>query len=101
MIAPQLTQAATGRDTTDGSPLTFGSTGQDGRSVMALPDSASFKAGHQYEVVWRYSVSPGLRDITPVTFGYDHLQRFYLQATAGCGETSTAQPVSQLYVVGP
>jgi hypothetical protein len=101
MIAPQLTQAATGRDTTDGSPLTFGSTGQDGRSVMALPDSASFKAGHQYEVVWRYAVAPGLRDITPVVFGYDHLERFYLQAKASCGETSTARQVSQLYVIGP
>ena len=101
MITPQLTQAATGRDTTDGSPLTFGSTGQDGRSAMALPDSTRFKAGHLYEVTWNYSVAPGLRDITPAVFGYDHLERFYLQSKASCGETSTAQPVSQLYVVGP
>jgi uncharacterized membrane protein YhaH (DUF805 family) len=101
MITPQLTQAATGRDITDGSPLTFGSTGQDGRSVMALPDSASFKAGHRYEVTWNYAVAPGLRDITPVVFGYDHLERFYLQAKASCGETGTAQRVSQLYVIGP
>ena len=101
MITPQLTQAPTGRDATDGSPLAFGSTGQDGRSVTALPDSASFKAGHRYEVVWHYSVAPGLSDITPVTFSYDHLQRFYLQATASCGETAAGQPVSKLYVVGP
>jgi hypothetical protein len=103
MITPQLTQAATGRDTTDGSPLAFGSTGHDGRAVTALPDSASFMAGHRYEVVSKYSVAPGLRpgDVTPITFGYDHLERFYLQAKASCGETSTAQRVSQLYVVGP
>ena len=101
MITPQLTQAPTGRDATDGSSLAFGSTGQDGRSVTALPDSASFKAGHRYEVVWHYSVAPGLSDITPVTFSYDHLQRFYLQATARCGQTGVGQPVSRLYVVGP
>jgi hypothetical protein len=101
MITPQLTRATTGRDTTDGSPLAFGSTGPDGRSVTALPDSASFKAGHRYEVTSSYSVAPGLADITPVVFGYDHLERFYLQAKAGCGQTSTGQPVSRLYVTGP
>ena len=52
-------------------------------------------------MTWNYSVAPGLRDITPAVFGYDHLERFYLQSKASCGETSTAQPVSQLYVVGP
>ncbi len=100
-ITPQLTQAATGRDTTDGSPLAFGSTGQDGRSVTALPDSARFKAGHRYEVTWNYAVAPGLRDITPAVFGYDHLGRFYLQATAGCDQTATGHTVSRLYVIGP
>jgi hypothetical protein len=101
MITPMATRTATGRDATDGSPLTFGSTGQDGRDIMTLPDSARFNAGHLYEVTWNYSVAPGLADISPVVFGYDHLERFYLQAKAGCGETSTGQPVSQLYVIGP
>jgi hypothetical protein len=103
MITPQLTQATTGRDATDGSPLAFAPTGGDGMAVTALPDSASFKAGHHYEVTSNYSVAPGLRpgDVTPITFGYDHLERFYLQATAGCGQTSTAQRVSKLYVIGP
>ena len=101
MITPQLTRAATGRDTTDGAPLAFGSTGQDGRSVTALPDSASFEAGHRYEVTSNYSVAPGLAAITPITFGYDHLERFYLQATAGCGQTAVGHTVSQLYVIGP
>ena len=101
MITPQLTRATTGRDTTDGSPLAFGSTGQDGRSVTALPDSASFEVGHRYEVQSNYSVAPGLADITPITFGYDHLERFYLQATAGCGQTAVGHTVWQLYVIGP
>jgi hypothetical protein len=101
MITPQLTRATTGRDTTDGSPLAFESTGQDGRSVTALPDSASFKAGHRYEVTSNYSVAPGLADITPVVFGYDHLERFFIQATAGCGQTATGHTVPQLLVTGP
>ena len=103
MITPQLIQATTGRDATDGSPLAFAPIGGDGMAVAALPDSASFKAGHRYEVTSNYSVAPGLRagDITPIAFGYDHLERFFLQAKAGCGQTSVGQPVSHLPVVGP
>lgn len=103
MITPQLIEAPTGHDASTGSPLTFGSGERDGRSVTALPDSASFKAGHRYEVTSNYSVAPGLRpgDVTPITFGYDHLERFFLQAKAGCGQTATGQPVSKLDVVGP
>ncbi|MGA3058471.1 MAG: permease prefix domain 1-containing protein [Candidatus Limnocylindrales bacterium] len=103
MITPMLTQAAAARDTTDGSTLALGSGGQDGRSLLTIPGSANLQAGHRYEVTWNYSVAPGLRDrdLTPVTFGYDHLERFYLQATAGCGQTAVGHTVSQLYVIGP
>jgi hypothetical protein len=101
MITPTLTRAATGRDTTDGSGLALGSGGQDGRSLLTIPDSERLQTGHRYEVTWNYAVAPGLRDLTPVTFGYDHLERFYLQATAGCGQTGTGRTVPRLYVTGP
>jgi hypothetical protein len=101
MVTPQLTQAPAGRDTTDGSPLALGLGGQDGRSMFAIADSTRLKAGHRYEVMWNYSVEPGLRDVTPVVFGYDHLDRFVLQATATCGQTGIGRVVAQLYVTGP
>jgi hypothetical protein len=104
MITPMLTRAGTARDTTDGTPLALGSPeNRDNRALLTIPDSARLRAGHRYEATWLYSVAPGLRDsdVTPVTFGYDHLERFYLQATAGCGQTATGHTVSQLYVTGP
>lgn len=104
MITPMLTRAGTARDTTDGTPLALGSPeNRDGRAFLTIPDSARLRAGHRYEVTWLYSVAPGLRDsdITPVTFGYDHLERFYLQATAGCGQTATGHTVPRLLVTGP
>jgi hypothetical protein len=104
MITPQLTRATTGRDATDGTPLALGSPdNRDGRALLTIPDSARLRAGHRYEVTWLYSVAPGLRDsdVTPITFGYDHLERFFIQATAGCGQTAAGHPVSQLYVIGP
>jgi hypothetical protein len=104
MITPMLTRAGTARDTTDGTPLALGSPeNRDGRALLTIPDSARLRAGHRYEVTWLYSVAPGLRDsdVTPVTFGYDHLERFYLQATAGCGQTATGHIVPRLLVTGP
>jgi hypothetical protein len=63
-----------------------------------------FQAGHSYEVTWNYAVdtpASGLRDLSRVIFGYDHLERFYLQATAGCGQAAIGQTVPRLYVAGP
>lgn len=101
MVALSLTQGPTGSDTTAASPLAVDSAGQDGRALWSIPESARLQAGHRYEVTWSYAVSSGLRDLTPVTFGYDHLERFYLQATAGCGQTGSGQTVPRLTVTGP
>jgi hypothetical protein len=104
MITPMLTRAGTALDATDGSPLALGSPeNRDGRAVLTIPDSARLQAGHRYEVTWNYSVGPGLRDtdLTPVVFGYNHLDRFYLQATAGCGQTGIGRQVPRLLVIGP
>jgi hypothetical protein len=107
MITPMLTRAGTALDATDGSPLALGSPSngeaQDGWSILAITDSARLRAGHRYEVTWNYSVAPGLRDtdLTPVVFGHNHLDRFYLQATAGCGQTGIGRQVPRLLVIGP
>jgi len=105
MAALGMTRVPSGRDATDSSPLAVDSAGgPDGRALWAIPDSARLKAGHRYEVTWNYAVDApglGLRDLSGATFGYDHLGRFYLQATASCGQTSVGRPVSKLYVVGP
>jgi hypothetical protein len=101
MVTPMLTQAATKGDATDGSALVFGPVGPDGRSTLAIADIARLQAGHRYEITWNYSVAPGLRDVAPVVFGYDHLERFFLQATATCGQTGIGRVVPRLYVVGP
>lgn len=102
MVTPQATQGPTGRDATDGSTLAVAfAGGDDGRAIWSIPDSARLQAGHRYEIVSNYSVAPGLRDVAPIVFGYDHLERFVLQASATCGQTATGQIVPRLFVVGP
>jgi hypothetical protein len=102
MVTPMLTQTPTFRDATDGTHMAFGARSpDDGRLMTPMPESG-FKAGHRYEIVWNYAVAPGITDLIPVTFGYDHLERFYLQATAGCGQAAIGQTVGQLiYVPAP
>jgi hypothetical protein len=104
-VVPTLAEAPTGRDTTDGRPLIIdGAGGPDGRALWALPQSTRFQAGHHYEVTWNYAVdapASGLRDLSRVTLGYDHLERFYLQATAGCDQAAIGRTVPRLYVAGP
>jgi hypothetical protein len=47
-------------------------------------------AGHQYQVAWVYTVSIGHPRLKAATLYYDHLERFALKATAGCGQTDAA-----------
>ncbi len=105
MAALRMTRVPSGRDATNGSPLTIDDAGEpDGGALWDLPGSMRFQAGHSYEVTWNYAVdtpASGLRDLSRVIFGYDHLERFYLQATAGCGQAAIGQTVPRLYVAGP